>query len=257
MDKILTYSKSKESCFDYYFENESTSRYLVIDIPCDKRIIDYQIEMIRKNSVKGIIPLNPMQKNNSYSMYYNISSKISLSEIFKRRELTKDEFINIMSNITSVILKSKEFLLYENSFILSMDLIFIEDESLDVSMVYVPARLEKDISYTFKEYLTNMVTMLAQINGVNNRIYLNEISDYLKKHNFSILKFHSFIESMRSSKDNEEYYLESWVSQEEAIQSQFQSLFENEELNRLNQEETQTDTQRNKETPLQGAKRLV
>jgi len=82
----------------------------------------YQVEMLASNPNKNILPLDIRQKDAKYNFYYNITSKLALSQYLKRNKL-KGMIYKHIQRYTKTILSAKDYLLSDRSFILNEDYI--------------------------------------------------------------------------------------------------------------------------------------
>ena len=99
------------------------------------------------NPNKHILPLDIRQKDEKHNLYYNITSKLSLSQYLKRNKINKNSFITIFSGITKTILNSKNYLFSENSFLLMEEYIYIYPNNLEIALVYLPFNVGEEIEH--------------------------------------------------------------------------------------------------------------
>ncbi len=182
--------------FDY--ENDSTSSYLVINMSSDENILEYQIEMLHNNPSQDILSLDMRQKNDEIKLYYNITSKLTLSQFLQRKRLSKNEFINILRGVTKTLLKSKEYFLYDNSFMIDEDYIYINPSSLEIRMVYLPVTLDANVCENFKNFLGQLIVSSAKIDEDSSGNYIQKILNYLKNDDFNIADFDKLIRDIKN-----------------------------------------------------------
>lgn len=185
--------------FDY--ENDSTSSYLVINMRSDENILEYQIEMLHNNRSQEILSLDMRQKNDEIKLYYNITSKLSLSQFLQRKRLSKNEFINMLRGVTKTLLKSKEYFLYDNSFIIDEDYIYINPSNLEIRMVYLPMALDTNVCENFKNFLGQLIVSSAKIDEDSSGNYIQKILNYLKNDDFNISDFDKLLRDIKNKTD--------------------------------------------------------
>lgn len=185
--------------FKFEYENDSTASYLVLTMASDEDILEYQMEMIDNNNCLGILDLDARYKNDEVKLYYNITSKLVLSQFLQRKKLSKMEFIDILRGITYVLLESREYFLYDKSFLIHEDYIYIDPSTLEIGMVYLPIEFEKDINQSFKDFLVNLIISLAKIDEKSSGNYIQRILNYIKKDIFSIYDFHKMLNEIRKN----------------------------------------------------------
>lgn len=225
--------------YEYSYDNNSSNNHLIIHMDPDTKLIEYQIEMIRRNIIDYIIEVTPLLKNNSFSLYYDITDRITLHQFLKNKILTKNEVIDIIIKILRSLSDSKEYLLYENSFILNKEMIYIDIESLKLYMIYVPVKNTSDALMMFKKLLKDLINTSISLDSGVEDIFLQKIINYLNRQDFNLQKFYLFLDNLRNSNINHDYNLESWVHNEQEIQSQFNHVFDKEihtEDSRINED---------------------
>lgn len=186
--------------FNFEYENDSTVSYLVLSMNANEDILEYQLEMIDNNKCHGILDIDARYKNGEVKLYYNITSKLVLSQFLIRKKLSKMEFIDILKGIIDVLLESKEYFLYDKSFLVHEDYIYIDPSTLEVEMIYVPIRLDNDINQSFRDFLVNLIISLAKIDEKSSGNYMQRILNYLKNDIFNIYDLNSLLNEIR---DNE------------------------------------------------------
>ena len=98
--------------------------YMIIKIEDEEAIINYQTEMITNNKIPRLLQVDIRRKDNKACFYYNITSKIPLSQFLNRRKITKEELMAILVQITETMLAGMNFLLYNKCFILQEKYIY-------------------------------------------------------------------------------------------------------------------------------------
>lgn len=186
--------------FNFEYENDSTVSYLVLSVSSDEEILEYHLEMIDNNKCHGILDIDARYKNGEVKLCYNITSKLVLSQFLTRKKLNKMEFIDILKGVIDVLLESKEYFLYDKSFLVHEDYIYINPSTLEVEMIYVPIRLDNDINQSFRDFLVNLIISLAKIDEESSGNYMQRILNYLKNDIFNIYDLNSLLNEIR---DNE------------------------------------------------------
>ncbi len=189
--------------FNFTYENNSTSSFLVINMSSNEKILEYQIEMLHNNSCQGILSLNVRQKNDEIKLYYNITSKLTLKQFLKRKKLSKIEFINILTGITETLIKSKEYFLYDNGFIIDEELIYINPSSLETEMAYIPVSLDTNAGQSFKSFLGKLIISSVKIDEDSSGSYIQKILNYLKQDDFSISDFDKLLKDIKNKESKE------------------------------------------------------
>lgn len=99
---------------------------------------DYRLQMVMKNHIDGIMPLAIEQINNEYLVRYNVSSKIKLSDVYRRKQMSGKELYCFIKDIKVVIEKMNEYLLDINNIVFDVDLIYFNSQTGRYEFCYVP-----------------------------------------------------------------------------------------------------------------------
>ena len=183
--------------FMFTYESGVTGSFLVASTSKDDNIIEFQVNMLAKNPNKYILPLDVRRNNDKINIYYNVTSKLSLSQYLKRSQLSKNEFLDIFSGIVKTLLNSKGYLLSDNSFLLDEDYIYISPDTMCISLVYLPVKLEVDIIKALRDFAINFAVYSANIYEENSDGFLQQFLNFLKKDNFNIIDFDKFLKEMK------------------------------------------------------------
>jgi len=193
-----------EERFRLDYENDSAASYLVLNMGLSEDILEYQVEMLNRNSCPGILRLDIRQKNDEIKLYYDITSTLTLAQFLQRKNLKEEEFVNVLRGITKTLLNSREYFLYDSSFIINEEYIYINPSTLDIYMIYVPLTLETDVRENFKSFLVNMIISLVRIDENSKGNYMQKILNYLKDSVFNISDFNSFLKNLKRNESRED-----------------------------------------------------
>ena len=150
--------------------------YLVLELLSDEnKIQQFQVEMIVRNSIPGILPIDIRQADDKIKLYYNVTSKQPLALLFSRKKFSGDEFITLLYNMVNIITESEKYLLTESRFIIDEEYIYVNPSTLDVSLLYLPMHLEEDIIQNLKQFITKMILETVNLDTNNKDNYLQDI----------------------------------------------------------------------------------
>lgn len=223
--------------FVFTYESGVNGSFLVASTTKNDNIIEFQVNMLNKNPNKHILPLDVRRNNDKINIYYNITSKLSLSQYLKRRQLSRNEFLDIFSGIIMTLQSSKALLLSDNSFILDEEYIYVNPDTMNVSFVYLPVKLDIDITKALRDFAMNFVVYSANIIEENSDAFLQQFLSFLKKDTFNILDFDKFLKEVKRS-----------VSQQENELQKSSDMMEDKQVsvNIEKQAKTENDSKQNK-----------
>ena len=93
------------------YRRDDFASYMIIKIEDEEAIINFQTVMITNNKLPRLLQVDIRRKDNTACFYYNITSKIPLSQFLNRRKITKEELMAILVQITETMLAVMNFLL--------------------------------------------------------------------------------------------------------------------------------------------------
>lgn len=186
--------------FEFGYESDASGSFLIVNADADEKVLTYQIEMIKNNPNKNILPVSLIQKDSKYQFRYSITSRLTLSQYLKRNRLKRDEFINIFYDITKTILDAKVYLLSDKAFIINKDYIYINPDSMEVALVYLPVNFDININDNLKNFTINFIMYGANIEESSNDNFIQRILYLLKSDTFNILEFNNLLRELKAKR---------------------------------------------------------
>lgn len=178
-----------------FFENGCEGSYLVVEALPDSSFKSFQMEMIIENNIPGILPFDQAFRNDTCFFRYKITSHLSLGYMLKRKGLIRQQFINLIGNISETFSELSNYLLSENCLILEPDYIFINPATFEAKLIYLPDNYSTDMVSLFKEFVMNIVTSGLCMEDSQDGFFLQKILSGLKSEPFSISEFLSSLDT--------------------------------------------------------------
>ena len=88
---------------------------------------DYQVRMIRENTIKGLIPISGHGEGKNTVYEYDITGLTSLRRYYKQKKIAEEEMKGFLTQIQEVIEETQGYLLDPNRLLLNPEYIFYED----------------------------------------------------------------------------------------------------------------------------------
>lgn len=171
--------------------------YMIIKIEDEEAIINYQTEMITNNKIPRLLQVDIRRKDNKACFYYNITSKIPLSQFLNRRKITKEELMAILVQITETMLAGMNFLLYNKCFILQEKYIYINPATNEIFLLYLPVSYDAGVKMSLRNFVINLIVYSADIDDENTSDnYIQKILNYAKCETFNIADFNKLLVRM-------------------------------------------------------------
>ena len=180
---------------NFSYESQNQSSYLVAEIPPSEKIVQYQLQMMTANDIRGLLSSMKRQNNESILIYYNITSRISLGQVLNRRKLTKKEFLNLLEGTAQAWKEIQEYQLEGDGLCFQEDYIFVKSDSCEPSFVYLPLFESGAGMDHLKEFIQRLI-----LNGVVEMTTDNFIQVLLGTLNDGTFDIHNLEECLQSLK---------------------------------------------------------
>ena len=181
MAQIITDNSYKP---EFTFESDAAASFLVIK--CNAKVLEYQVSMLEHNRIRHVIPMDVVRKEGVTCLYYNITSKISLSFFLNRRKFSREEFLKLLLNIAAAVNDSAGYLLTDSNFIFNPEYIYISPETLEPALIYVPVLQEEVIGTALQGFIADMVLQHINIDGFGSGNFVQRILAAVKSEMFHI-----------------------------------------------------------------------
>lgn len=162
------------------YKREMRHNYLILEAGQDDEE-SFEIRMLTGNSIEGLLKFRIKQEEIGRYFYYEITSKQPLSRILEFREIRKEELSTLVVEIGAVLKRIEDYLLTESNLLLEPEHIYVEPESYQIWLCYVPGyeksfpeAMEKLLQYLLKktDHKDNESVVLAY------RLYQESQKDY-------------------------------------------------------------------------------
>ena len=140
---------------EFAFESDAAASFLVAK--CGSELQEYQVSMLEHNNIGCVIPLNVVRKEGVNCFYYNITSKISLNFFLKRKKFNREQFLKFLINVMSAINESAGYLLADSNFVFDGEYVYIDPETLEPALVYIPTRLEDGWGAVLRSFISDLL----------------------------------------------------------------------------------------------------
>lgn len=160
-------------------------------------IITYELLMITGNKIPGFLEVSRRQNNDEISLLYDITDKQALSEIVKKRKLTKQEIKKLIETIANAESGGRAYQLANNGTVINPDYIFISKKNSEISLMYLPFYEDDGGAEDAAELLKNLI-MNGQVENSNDG-FIGSLIDVINREDFSYAALREFIKKRPSA----------------------------------------------------------
>jgi hypothetical protein len=149
------------------YKRENHKSYLVLkDADLEEKIggrIEesqaYDLRMLCNNPISGLLPISVHMFNGETELYYDISTKQSLSVLYEKREMRKEDLEKLFYGMKSALKNMENYLLNMECLILEPEYIYIHAADETIYFLYHPYMQEnfEQTVYNFAEYLLERI----------------------------------------------------------------------------------------------------
>lgn len=179
-------------------------KYLLVELE-NYNIINYQVEIVNNNEGIFLLPIRERKVNEKVKIETDISGKHSVGQYIKAKKLTYDLFLKIALKICDIHLKCEEYLLKPQNILIQNNTIFIDKNTDEIYMVYLPIKNEKldNNIENLKKYIVSLSQSISSVNNIDDYNLVSEIVKYLNSKEVNIKKLKKKIELFIQKKNAE------------------------------------------------------
>lgn len=178
------------------YENSASCSYLVVTAGKEQQILDYQVSMLAYNRPGYLLPIKMKRENGTANFYFDITSRLTLEFLLKRKSLNRNEFVRLLADIARSFADCDGYLLRDAGFLLDAGFIYVDPETLKIYMAYIPVRSERNMAEAFKTFIADLILHHADIEEAGSDNFLQRILGFVKRDNFNIGEFLGLLEEL-------------------------------------------------------------
>lgn len=117
------------------YKRDLNHNFMIIQCDCEA---SYELKMVCKNKIKGLLNAHTNMFNGSCEIYYDISSKQPIDRIYGKKEMDAEDLRILLLSIKMVIEETGKFLLDINHVLFSPELCYCNPEEKRLEWVFYP-----------------------------------------------------------------------------------------------------------------------
>ncbi|MGE5677366.1 MAG: DUF6382 domain-containing protein, partial [Pseudomonadota bacterium] len=188
--------------FEYSFSGDAACSYLVIKTGGENMLQNHQAEIICRNPTPLLLPFYIRRENGDISIFYNITSRVSLAQYLERKSPGREELLDLLRNIIKGLMLHGNYLLELSSYVLDPGFIYINPATAEVSILYIPVSCSRNSAEAFKSFIRDLMVNHSEIDENTRDNYVQRILGYLKSEAFNLQDFSRLVTELRYSEDH-------------------------------------------------------
>ncbi len=137
------------------YETMGASSYMTVIFPPGVDIIHYQLEMLLSNNIKNHLAASRQLMDGEMVIYYNITSKVPLSQVLEKRKLKRQELLNLIEGAIVAIRDAAAYRLPAEGILLEPESIYVNPASCAPEFLYLP--MEHASQWGLKDLVSNLI----------------------------------------------------------------------------------------------------
>lgn len=187
----------------FNYENQGTNTYLVYNITPDDVIDTMSLGMLANNRIHGLAPAMFTQMDTSKYIKYNVSARISASQLFQGN-VNKKRLVGVFSGIIDAMLSAEDYMIDPSSILLQLDYIFVDVSTCDTVLICLPLlgtnSQQQNLGAFFKGIMFS-----TQFDQTENCDYVAKIINYLNSApTFSLPDFKQVLDGIKGTPNRQQ-----------------------------------------------------
>lgn len=150
--------------------------------------------MLLNNKIQGLCQVSDVKIDNKEYIRYNISSQISLRQLFMSKT-DKKRFLTVVRNILATIDGIQDYMLEPAMLLLELEEIYVNVGTLQTDLIYYPVLTEKR-SFDVKQFLKDMI-MGMEYDSTERDNYVTLLINYLNsKADITVAELRQYINQL-------------------------------------------------------------
>lgn len=180
-------------------ENSGTNTFLTYEVPVAQELDMKCLGTLTNNRIPGYLPVSYTQMDDVQYIRYNITSKISVEELFQG-VVSKKKLLSILRGVVNALMTSDEYIFLEqSSIVLDREYIFMDVATNETFVVCLPLEKEAAGEVNARSFLKGLLT--DPTTEEEDDQYVGTLLRYMNKSpKLSLPEFREFLDQLIASK---------------------------------------------------------
>lgn len=113
-----------------------------IEIKQEEDYFEYQVEMITRNRISGLLNCVREKVDNKTTFLYEINSRQPFVQVFEKTKVDYEMFCQMVTSLKNAVEEVESYLLDANSLVLNPEYIYMNPETKEIELIYLPGYWE-------------------------------------------------------------------------------------------------------------------
>ncbi len=177
----------KNQSYGISYNNSAGKNLIVYTFMDDDGLVNYQLEMLANNRIKGLLKSEIMRINGEIHLQYDITSLVPIKKLFERRKFSRKDFLYLIKQIIELMEIMERYLLDSGGIVFDSTYIFADPQNLELGYIYLPLKDRTQSLDVLKDFLLDAI--------IKDIRFIDEPSDNFIQRLIEMLKDPEFEES--------------------------------------------------------------
>lgn len=181
---------------NFTYENQGANTYLVYKMAESETLDSISLGMITNNRIPGFAVTMFMQMNNERYIKYNVTSKVSINQLFAG-QINRKRLLGSFCGIVNALLAAEDYMIDADAILLDLDYIYADVSTCETVLICLPIKEKVRDNIDYDMFFRNIM-FSTQFDQTENCSYVMQIINFLNSGNtFSLSQFKALLESLR------------------------------------------------------------
>lgn len=180
-----------------HYEAEANGSSLVIDLPQEYSMVQYQMGMLEQNQLPHILTARRYVRDGNTHLCYNVTAHIPLTQVVERKKLDRSEVLSLLGGIAEILRELPEYQMPVKGLLLSEKWIFVRPGEFNPNLIYLPIWVEDEGLTSLKEFVKSLV-LNSRISNTNDD-FVQRLLELVNRPDLTVSLFGEGLDKLQTS----------------------------------------------------------
>lgn len=120
------------------YKRDLQNNYMILEAVSGANESEYQLKMAEENEINGLLSFHSGKKDGKLYLYYEITSKQSIENLYARKLLSRQDILFLLNGISAVLEELQKYLLNSEFLLFDPQFIFTYPDKSRIFLCYLP-----------------------------------------------------------------------------------------------------------------------